>query len=64
MLYLDGFDDNNMFEFEQKNILLFVSGVLKSDLYHRTVIKDLKYCDDAIRDLVDLTVEITDMIKS
>ena len=52
-----------MFDFEQNNKLHFVSEVLRSEIYRRTIKYNLKYCEDAILDLIDLTVKITDMIN-
>ena len=62
-LYLDSFDENNMFDFEHNNKLYYVSEVLRSKMYDRIEKYDLNYCEDAILDLIDLTVKITDMIN-
>ena len=63
LLYLDSFDENNMFDFEHKNILYYVSEVLRFKMYHRINKYDLNYCEDAILDLIDITVKIIDMIN-
>ena len=63
LLYLDSFDENNMFDFEHNNKLYYVSEVLRFKMYDRIEKYDLNYCEDAILDLIDLTVKITDMIN-
>ena len=63
LLYLDSFDENNMFDFEHNNKLYYVSEVLRFKMYDRIEKYDLNYCEDAIIDLIDLTVEITNMIN-
>ena len=63
LLYLDSFDENNMFDFEHNNKLYFVSEVLRFKMYDRIEKYDLNYCEDDIPDLIDLTVKITDMIN-
>ena len=63
LLYLDSFDENNMFDFEHNNKLYYVSEVLRFKMYDRIEKYDLNYCEDAIIDLIDLTVKITDMIN-
>ena len=63
LLYLDSFDENNMFDFEHNNKLYYVSEVLRFKMYDRIKKYDLNYCEDAILDLIDLTVKITDMIN-
>ena len=63
LLYLDSFDENNMFDFEHNNKLYYVSEVLRLKMYDGIKKYDLKYCEDAILDLIDLTVKITDMIN-
>ena len=35
LLYLDSFDENNMFDFEHNNKLYYVSEVLKFKMYDR-----------------------------
>ena len=35
LLYLDGFDENNMFDFEHNNKLYYVSEVLRFKTYDR-----------------------------
>ena len=62
LLYLQSFDENNMFDSEHNNILFFVSEVLGCVRNRRVIKHDLNYCEDAILDLVDLTVKITDMV--
>ena len=62
MLYLDSFDENNMFDFEHNNKLVYVSEVLRFKMYHRIEKYVLNYCEDAILDLIDVTVKIFDMI--
>ena len=63
LLYLDSFDENNMFDFEHNNKLYYVSEVLRFKMYDRIEKNDLNYCEDTILDLIDLTVKITDMIN-
>ena len=63
LLYLDSFDENNMFDFEHNNKLYYVSEVLRFKMYDRIENYDLNYCEDAILDLIDLTVKIADMIN-
>ena len=63
LLYLDSFDENNMFDFEHNNKLYYVSEVLRFKMYDRIEKYDLNYCEDTILDLIDLTVKITDMIN-
>ena len=63
LLYLDSFDENNMFDFEHNNKLYFVSEVLRFKMYDRIEKYDLNYCEDDILDLIDLTVKIVDMIN-
>ena len=63
LLYLDSFDENNMFDFEHNNKLYYVSEVLRFKMYDRIEKYDLNYCEDAILDLIDLTVKKTDMIN-
>ena len=63
LLYLVSFDENNMFDFEHNNELYYVlSEVLRFKLYNRIEKYDLNNCDDAIVNLIDLTVNIHDMI--
>ena len=61
LLYLDSFDEKNMFDLEHNNKLYFVSEVLKFKMYDRIEKYDLNYCEDDILNLIDLTVKITDM---
>ena len=63
LLYLDSFDENNMFDFEHNNKLYYVSEVLRFKMYDRIEKYDLNYCEDTILDLIDLTVKTTDMIN-
>ena len=63
LLYLDSFDENNMFDFEHNNKLYYVSEVLRSEMSDRIKKFNLNYCEDDILDLIDLTVKITDMIN-
>ena len=63
LLYLDSFDENNMFDSEHNNKLYYVSEVLRVEMSDRIEKYDLNYCEDAILDLIDLTVKITDMIN-
>ena len=63
LLYLDSFDENNMFDFEHNNKLYYVSEVLRFKMYDRIEKYDLNYCEDAVLDLIDLTVKIADMIN-
>ena len=62
LLYLNSFDENNLFDLEHKNKLYYVSEVLKFIMYDRIEKYDLDYCEDDILNLMDLTVKITDMI--
>ena len=64
LLYLDSFDENNMFDFEHNNKLYYVSEVLKFIMYDRIEKYDLDYCEDVILDLINLTVKISHMIIS
>ena len=52
-----------MFDFEHNNKVYFESEVLESEIYRRTIKYNLKYCKDAILNLIDLTVKITGMIN-
>ena len=63
LLYLDSFDENNMFDFEHNNKIYYVSEVLRFKMYDRIEKYDLNYCEDAVLDLIDLTVKIADMIN-
>ena len=63
LLYLDSFDENNMYDFEHNNKLYYVSEVLKFKMYDRIEKYDLNYCENEILDLIDLTVEIFHMIN-
>ena len=63
LLYLDSFDENNMFDFEHNNKLYYITEVLRFKMYDRIEKYDLNYCEDSILDLIDLTVKITDMIN-
>ena len=63
LLYLDSFDENNMFDFEHNNKLYYVSEVLTFKMYDRIEKYDLNYCEDDVLDLIDLTVKIADMIN-
>ena len=64
LLYLDSFDENNMFDFEHNNKLFYVSEMLRYKMYDRIEKYNLNYCEDAIIDLIDLTVKISHMINS
>ena len=63
LLYLDSFDENNMFDFEHSNKFYYVSEVLRFTMYHRIEKYGLNFCADAIFHLIDLTVKIIDMIN-
>ena len=63
LLYLYSFDENNRFNFEHNNKLYYVSEVLRFKMYDRFEKYDLKYCEDAVLDLIDLTVKIADKIN-
>ena len=63
LLYLDSFDENNMFDFDHNNKLYYVSEVLNFKMYDRIEKYDLIYCEDDILDLIDHTVKITDKIN-
>ena len=62
LLYLNSFDENNLFDLEHNNKLYYVSEVLKIIMYDRIEKYDLDNCEDDILDLIDLPVKITDMI--
>ena len=62
LLYLDSFDENNMFNLEQNKKLNFVSEVLGSEMNRIFIKHILYYCEDAYFDLIDLTVKLTDMV--
>ena len=63
LLYLNSFDENNMFEFEHNNKLYYVTEVLRFTISDRIEKYDLNYCENGILDLIDLTVKITEMIN-
>ena len=63
LLYLDSFDENNMFDFEHNNKLYYVSEVLRLEMSDRIEKYDLNYCEDVIVDLIGLTVKKIDMIN-
>ena len=64
LFYLDSFDENNMFALEHKSKLLYdVSEVLRNEMNRRGIKYNLNYCEDAILNLIDLTVKMTDMIN-
>ena len=63
LLYLDSFGESNMFDFEHKKELYFVSEVLTFKMYIRIKNYDSIYCEDGILNLIDLTVKIIDMIN-
>ena len=62
LLYLENFDENNMFDFEHINKLFYVSEVLRLKMYQRITRYNLNYCEDGILDLINLTVKTTDMV--
>ena len=62
LLYLHSFDGNIIIDLEHKNKLDFDSEVLRSEMNPRIKKYNLDYCEDAILDLIDLTVQITDMV--
>ena len=63
LLYLNSFDENNMFDFEHNNKLYYVSEVLRFTMSDRMKKYDLNYCENVILDLIDLTVKIIDKIN-
>ena len=63
LLYLDSFDENNVFDFEHNKKLYYVTEVLRFKMHAGIEKYDLNNCEDAILDLIDLTVKITDMIN-
>ena len=63
LLYLDSFDEKNMFDFEHNNKLYYVSELLRFKMYDRIEKYELTYCEDTILNLIDLTVKITDRIN-
>ena len=48
LLYLDSFDENNMFDFEHNNKLYYVSEVLRFKMYDRIEKYNLNYCEGVI----------------
>ena len=48
LLYLDSFDENNMFDFEHNNKLYYVSEVLRFKMYDRIKKYALNSCEDVI----------------
>ena len=50
-----------MFDFEHNFKIYYVSEVLNFKMYDRIEKYDLNYCEDAILDLIDLTVKIIDI---
>ena len=54
---------NNMFDFEHNINLFYVSEVLRFKMYRRIKKYDLNYYEDAILDLIHLTVNIIEMIN-
>ena len=62
LLFLQSFDENNMFDFEHKNKLDFLTEVLRSVMYRRNKKNDLSFCENGILDLIDLTLKISDMV--
>ena len=63
LLYSDSFDENNMFDFDHNNKLFYASEVLRFKMYHGIKKYDLNYSEDAIPNLIDLTVMIILMIN-
>ena len=63
MQYLDSFGENDMFDFEHNNKLYYVSELFGFKMFDRIEKYDLNYCEDAILDLIDLTVKFFDTIN-
>ena len=61
LLSLYSFNESNVFVFEHKNKLYYVSEMLRFKMYNRIEKNDLNYCKDAIFNLIDLTVKIIEM---
>ena len=64
LLYLNSYDENNMFDLEHNNELYYVSEVLKFKMYDRIERYDLNYCEDVILDLINHTGKISPMFIS
>ena len=64
MLYLDTSNENNMFDFKHNNKVYYESEMLGLKLYSRSEKYDLKFCEDAILDLIGLTVNKIDKNSS
>ena len=62
LLYLHTSDETNMFDLEQNIKIFFVSEVLRSEMNRRIKKQVLKYCEDAILELTELTVKLNYMI--
>ena len=62
LLYLDSLDENNVSDFERSKKLHYVSQALRFKMYHRIKKNDLNYYEDAVLDLIDLTVKTFEMI--
>ena len=56
LLYLDSFDEDNMYDFDHDKKLQDVPEVLRYEMNRRAVKYNLNYSEDAILDLIDLTV--------
>ena len=64
LLYLDSFDENNMFDFEHNEKLLGdVLEVIRSEMNRAAIKYSSNYCEDAILNLFDLVAKIDDMIS-
>ena len=63
LLYLDSFDEHNMFDFEHKNKFYFLSEVLRSEMHRRTMECNLNKHEDANLVVIHLTIKITVMIN-
>ena len=53
LLFLDSFDENNLFDFEHNNKFCFLSEVLGSEMIRRTIKYDFKFCEEARLHLID-----------
>ena len=51
-----------MFDLENNKKSYFVSELLRSEMNRRIIKDDLKNCEDAILDLIDMNDKITDMV--
>ena len=61
-LYLDHFDENNMFDLTQHNNKLFLMmDILRSEIDRRSMKYILSYCEDGILNVIEFVVKINDL---